>query len=169
MMNSCYPRRVTLTLAFLKIPWCSIPWLPETWFHYNIKPNQLSQNRTGEYFITPTRECSSHRVRCQIFIQKSLGNSRQSAVDSNSLMNRLKVSALLEVNTGYFGQYLAVGTVTLTQGGGNLSFETDPVIVTDQQWPWCLITCTETGTAASQFKGPRLQSLKVHHTVQEQQ
>jgi hypothetical protein len=71
MTNSCYPRRVILTLAFLKIPWCSIPRLPETWFHYNMKSNHLSQNRTGKHYIISTRERSSHRVRCQIFIQKS--------------------------------------------------------------------------------------------------
>jgi hypothetical protein len=159
MTNSGYPGRVTLTLAFLKISWCSIPRLPEMWFHYNIKPNHLSQNRTGKHSITSTRECSILRVRCQIFIQKSLDNSPQSAVDSNFLMNTLKVLALLGVTTGYFGQYLAVGTVTLTQGVRNLPFKTDPVNVTDQQWPWCLITCTETGAAASQFKDPRLQSL----------
>jgi hypothetical protein len=159
MTNSCYSRRVILPLAFLKISWCSTPRLPETWFHYNIKSNHLSQNRTGEHFITSTRECNSLRVRCQILIQKSLGNSPQSVVDSNSLMNRLKVSALLDIldNTWQL-------TVTLTQGVGNLPFKTDPVNVTDQQWPWCLITCTEAGAAAPQFKGPRLQSLKVHQT-----
>jgi hypothetical protein len=159
MTNSCYPGGVILTLAFLKISWCSIPRLPETWFHYNIKPNHLSQNTTGKHSITSTRECSILRVSCQIFIQKRIGNSLQSAVDSNSLMNTLKVSALPEVTTGYFGQYLVVGTVTLTQGVGNLPFKADPVNVTDQQWPWCLITCTETGAAASQFKYPRLWSL----------
>jgi hypothetical protein len=56
-------------------------------------------------------------------------------VDSNSLKKRLKVSALLEVNTGYSGQNTAVGTVTLTQGVRNLPFKTDPVNARNQQCP----------------------------------